>query len=299
MEMIRPVTVDDTVLISSTAAEDDYAAWNAATNYAVGNRVIRTTTHAVYENLIAGVDATAPENAPTRWVYVRPTNKYAMFDSVIGTSTSLASPLTVVLEPGRIGGLSMFELVGESLQIDMLSSSGGSSVYSITVDLDQTEIFSFYDYFFAEYVQRESVALTNLPTEYTDPELTVTLTGTGTVSAGVLAVGRVFDLGRTLYGATLRRQDFSKKTTDDFGYISVVQRTTRKLMSSDLIIEYEYFAMLDRLMREMQSIPAVYVATTEDEFYDPLNVYGFVTDFRIVVQFPKYLSCNIEIEGLV
>lgn len=299
MEMIRPVTVDDTVLISSTAADDDYAAWNAATNYAVGNRVIRTTTHAVYENLIAGVDATAPENAPTRWVYVRPTNKYAMFDSVIGTSTSLASPLTVVLEPGRIGGLSMFELVGESLQIDMLSSSGGSSVYSITVDLDQTEIFSFYDYFFAEYVQRESVALTNLPTEYTDPELTVTLTGTGTVSAGVLAVGRVFDLGRTLYGATLRRQDFSKKTTDDFGYISVVQRTTRKLMSSDLIIEYEYFAMLDRLMREMQSIPAVYVATTEDEFYDPLNVYGFVTDFRIVVQFPKYLSCNIEIEGLV
>ena len=299
MEMIRPVTVDDTVLISSTAAEDDYAAWNAATNYAVGNRVIRTTTHAVYENLIAGVDATAPENAPTRWVYVRPTNKYAMFDSVIGTSTSLASPLTVVLEPGRIGGLSMFELVGESLQIDMLSSSGGSSVYSITVDLDQTEIFSFYDYFFAEYVQRESVALTNLPTEYTDPELTVTLTGTGTVSAGVLAVGRVFDLGRTLYGATLRRQDFSKKTTDDFGYISVVQRTTRKLMSSDLIIEYEYFAMLDRLMREMQSIPAVYVATTEDSFYDPLNVFGFVSDFRIVVQFPKFLSCNIEVEGLV
>lgn len=299
MEMIRPVTVDDTVLISSTALEDDYAAWNAATNYSVGDRVIRTTKHAVYENLIAGVDATAPENAPTRWVYVRPTNKYAMFDSVIGTATSLASPLTVVLEPGQIGGLAAFELVGELLQVDMLDSAGGSSVYSTTIDLDKTEIFSFYDYFFAEYVQRESVALTDLPTEYTDPELTVTLTGTGTVSVGVLAVGRVFDLGSTLYGATLRRQDFSKKTTDDFGYISVVQRTTRKLMSSDLIIEYEYFAMLDRLMREMQSIPAVYVATSEDEFYDPLNVFGFVSDFRIVVQFPKFLSCNIEVEGLV
>jgi len=299
MEMIRQVTVDDTVLISSTALEDDYAAWNAATNYSIGDRVIRTTTHAVYENLIAGIDATNPEDAPTRWVYVRPTNKYAMFDSVIGTSTSLASPLTVVLEPGQIGGLAMFELVGQELQIDMLDTSGGTSVYSAAIDLDQTEIFSFYDFFFAEYVQRESVALTDLPTEYTDPEITVTLTGTGTVSAGVLVVGRVFGLGRTLYGATLRRQDFSKKTTDDFGYISVVQRATRKLMSSDLIIEYEYFAMLDRLMREMQSIPAVYVATTEDSFYDPLNVYGFVTDFRIVVQFPKYLSCNIEIEGLV
>lgn len=299
MEMIRPVTIDDTVLISSTALENDYAAWNGANSYTLGERVIRTTTHAVYENLIAGVDATAPENAPTRWVYVRPTNKYAMFDSVIGTSTSLASPLTVVLEPGQIGGLAMFELVGQELQIDMLDTSGGTSIYSATIDLDQTEIFSFYDFFFAEYVQRESVALTDLPTEYADPEITVTLTGTGTVSAGVLVVGRVFDLGSTLYGATLRRQDFSKKTTDDFGYVSVVQRATRKLMSSDLIIEYEYFAMIDRLMREMQSIPAVYVATAEDEFYDPLNVFGFVSDFRIVVQFPKFLSCNIEIEGLV
>jgi hypothetical protein len=102
-----------------------------------------------------------------------------------------------------------------------------------------------------------------------------------------------------LYGAKIRRQDFSKKTTDDFGYVSVVPRATRKLMTSDLMIEYEYFAMLDRLMREMQSIPAVYVGTTEDVFYDPLTVYGFVTDFGVGVLFPKYLSCSIEIEGLV
>ena len=299
MEMIRPVTIDDTVLTSSTALEDDYTAWNAATNYSVGDRVIRTTTHAVYENLIAGVDATNPEDAPTRWVYVRPTNKYAMFDSVIGTSTSLASPLTVVLEPGQIGGLAMFELVGQELQIDMLNASGGSSVYSTTIDLDQTAIFSFYDFFFSEYTQRTSVALTDLPTEYADPEITVTLTGTGTVSVGVLVVGRVFYLGKTLYGAKLRRQDFSKKTTDDFGYVSIVRRATRKLVSADLMIEYEYFQMIDRLMSDMQSVAAVFIATTDDEFYSPLNVFGFAVDFQPVVAFPKYLSCNIEIEGLV
>lgn len=299
MEMIRPVTIDDTVLTSSTALEDDYTAWNAATSYSIGDRVIRTTTHAVYENLIAGIDATNPEDAPTRWVYVRPTNKYAMFDSVIGTSTSLASPLTVVLEPGQIGGLAMFELVGESLQIDMLDSAGGSSVYSATIDLDQSAIFSFYDYFFADYMQKSSVALTNLPTEYADPEITVTLSGTGTVSAGVLVLGRVFYLGKTLYGAKLRRQDFSKKTTDDFGYVSIVRRATRKLVSSDLMIEYEYFQMIDKLMADLQSVAAVFIATTDDEFYSPLNVFGFAVDFQPVVAFPKYLSCNIEIEGLV
>lgn len=299
MQMIRPVTIDDTVLISSTATENDYTEWNAATNYSVGDRVIRTTTHAVYENLIAGVDATLPENAPTRWVYVRLTNKYAMFDKVIGTSTAVASPLIVILEPGQIGGFAMFELAGQSLEISMLNTSGGYPVYSKTIDLDQTEIFSFYDYFFAEYVQRESVALTDLSAEYYDCELTATLTGSGTVSCGELVVGPVFDLGRTLYGASLRRQDFSKKITDDFGYITIVKRATRKLLSSDLIIEYEYFGMIDRLMREMQSIVGVYVATTEDPFYEPLNIFGFVSDFRVVVQYPEYLSCNIEIEGLV
>lgn len=299
MQMIRPITIDDTILTSSTALEDDYAAWNAATSYSIGDRVIRTTTHAVYENLIAGVDATNPENAPTRWVYVRPTNKYAMFDDVIGTSTSLASPLTVVLEPGQIGGLAMFELVGREVQIDILNAPGGYSIYSATVDLDLSEIFSFYDFFFAEYVQRESIALTNLPVEYIDCEVTITLTGSGTVSVGVLMMGRVFNLGDTLYGATLRRQDFSKKTTDSFGYVSIVPRATRKILSANLIVEYKYFTMLDRLMREMQSISAVYVATIDDNFYDPLNVYGFVSDFRVLVEFPKFLSCSIEIEGLV
>ena len=43
MRYIVPTTITDAMLISSSVAEADYAAWNAATAYTVGNRVIRTS----------------------------------------------------------------------------------------------------------------------------------------------------------------------------------------------------------------------------------------------------------------
>ena len=56
MKVIKPVAVTDAVLISSTAPETDYSAWAAGTAYSVGNLVIRTSTHRIYERLIAGKD---------------------------------------------------------------------------------------------------------------------------------------------------------------------------------------------------------------------------------------------------
>ena len=112
-QIIEPHTVTDVMLVSSTVPETDYAAWNAATSYTVGTKVIRTTTHKVYENLIAGVDATLPENATggatPRWLDLGATNSWAMFDDKVGTATTSASTLTVVLDPGSISGIGLLE----------------------------------------------------------------------------------------------------------------------------------------------------------------------------------------------
>jgi len=302
MKMIKPIPVDDTVLISSTAAEDDYAVWNAATSYMAGDRVVRTTTHAVYENLIGGVDATFPENATggatPRWVYVRPTNKYAMFDDVIGTKTSVTSPLNTELAPGNVSGLALLEVVGQTLDVTMTDGAGGAEVYSKSINLDDTVINSFWDYFYQDYVQKDTAALTDLPGEYLNARLIVTISGSGAVSCGVCQPGTVYELGDTDNGATIRRQDYSKKNTDQFGYTSIVKRATRKILSADVEVAFEKFAQLDRLMRDMQSELAVYIGV-DRAGYETLIVYGFASDVRIVIPYPKYLMCNIEIEGVI
>ena len=105
MRVVAPLTITDAVLISSSASETDYAAWNAGTSYTLGQRVIRTTTHKVYENLIAGTNANLPENDSTRWLDCGATNRWKMFDAKVGTSTVLPSPLTWTLAPGRVDSL--------------------------------------------------------------------------------------------------------------------------------------------------------------------------------------------------
>src|SRR3546814_18372667 len=59
-------------------------------------------------------------------------------------------------------------------------------------------------------------------------ELTVTLTGTGTVSVGTLIIGRAFDLGETEAAPTISLTDYSRRETDEFGITTVVERSWAK-----------------------------------------------------------------------
>ena len=75
MYILKPIDYTFAQVTANTALpESDFPAWAAATSYTVGTKVIRATTHRIYQSLIAGVDATLPENAPSRWLDVGPTN---------------------------------------------------------------------------------------------------------------------------------------------------------------------------------------------------------------------------------
>ncbi|WP_119157965.1 phage head spike fiber domain-containing protein, partial [Caldimonas tepidiphila] len=95
-------------LVYSSVPENDHPAWSAATNYAVGVKVIRLTTHRVYECAIAGTNSTPPEDAPSRWIDLGPTNRWAMLDKEVGTVTTTGGvPLNIVMLPGFATGVSL------------------------------------------------------------------------------------------------------------------------------------------------------------------------------------------------
>jgi hypothetical protein len=95
MKYIKPTPITDTEFISSTRAENDHAAWSAATTYALAARVISTATHRIYESVQAGNLNHALTDVAW-WIDIGPTNRWAMFDTVVGSITSQATPLTVV-----------------------------------------------------------------------------------------------------------------------------------------------------------------------------------------------------------
>lgn len=300
MKIIKPNVFTDASLISSTVAEDDYPVWVTGTTYAIGDRRIRTQTHRIYERVSAGAGSVAPELDLINWLDIGPTNRWAAFDDEIGTKTTGASPLVLVLSPGMTTGLILFELSARTAQVTMKDSPGGTLVYEKFIDLDGTIIESFYDWFFTEFEPMTDVVLTDLPGQFYTPELTISLVSTsGNPSVGVLKPGNVIDIGETLSGARVGISDYSIKKKDErFGTIGIVERAYSKKGSFSVITEKSRFNKIFRTLASLRATPCAYIGT-ESLGYQPLLIYGFFADFYISIEYYAHHLCNLEIEGLI
>ena len=301
MKVIKPTVISDAMLSSSSVAEPatGETLWNASTAYTVGQEVIRVETHRKYRRLVAGTTATAPENDKTSWLDIGPTNRWAMFDNTIGTSTSINSDLTVVTRPGGVSGIYLAELVGREVQVTMKDASGGTVVYQKTKVLDGSIVSSFYDWFYQPYRQLTEFTLTDLPFHYQSCEITVSITATtGDRKCGVYKIGEAIDIGATQYGASVSIIDYSRKSTNEFGITSVVERPFSKRASLDIFTEKSDFNRIYNVLAGLRATPAVYIGTTQPGF-EPMTVYGYFKDFGITVQYTNANLCSLEIEGLI
>lgn len=300
MQIIVPSEITDARLVSSTIAEPaaGETLWNAATAYTVGQEAIRLTTHKKYKRLVAGTTATLPENDTVNWLDIGSTNRWAMFDDVVGTRSTTTTALTTVINTAGVGGLYLAELIGRTVLIELKDSPGGSVVYTKTVDLDGTIITSFYDWFYLPYEQLTEFTVLDMPYHYTDAQITTSITGTGTVQCGVMKYGPNYIIGKTQYGATSSIIDYSRKEQDAFGRYNIVERAFSKRASFDIFTEKGDYNKISKILQQIRATPAVYVGTSYSG-YEPLTVYGFYRDFSINVQYPTVHFCSLEVEGLI
>jgi len=298
-KIIRPTTITDAIFTSSTIAEPSAGetAWVSGFAYVKGAKVVRTALHKQFTSAAAVTSTTPPEDDAVNWVESGTTDRWGMFDRRIGTLSSVASPLTVVLEPGSVSAVHMGELTGREAQIIMKDASGGTVVYDETVSLDGTVILSFYDWFFEDYVQLTGFSLTNLPSQFAMCELTLSVTGTGTVSCGVAIIGQSVSVGVTHYGANVGIQDFSRKEPDQFGNIDIVERSYRARNNFKITIEPIDFNRLYRLLASLRATPCIVIG--EDSIgFEPMTSYCLIKDFSIDVAYPSFYLCNLQTEGM-
>ena len=301
--VIVPVAITDAMLVSCTTAEPatGETLWNAATSYTVGQVAARTTTHHLYENLIAGVNATLPENATTgatpRWLDLGATNRWSQFDQKIGTVTTSTTNLTTVLLPGSAEGLALLDLIGTTATVSVKSATAGSVVYTRTIDLDGSIVESVYDWMFGERIQKRNVILTDLPGQYPSMELTVTVSSTSGAAIGVLAVGRVFTIGITEYGAGAGIINFGKVTDDGFGNRTWIAGDWANRVTLPLVANTADFNRIHRQLAAVRSTPCIYIGSDLDSM-EPLVCYGVFRDLYITVPNYPSIAMNLEIDGM-
>lgn len=266
--LLQPVAIDGSVLTASNIAEDDYPIWAMGTIYALGDRVIRTETHRIYESVSEINLGNVPGGVSGLWTDVGPTNRWAMFDEALGTSTTAEGSIVVSLDAGSPRGVALLDIVGATVRVQ-------APGYDQTADVGPGPV---------TFLDLPGVA----------GMVTVTISGAGTVSVGTLLIGQLVSLGVTGESPTAGITDYSRKEVDDFGEMTIVERAWAKRMTARALISTEAVDLVANRIAAVRARPALWIG---DDGTDSLTVYGFFKDFSIEVG-ENVSTLSLSIEGL-
>lgn len=298
MRIIPPLSITPAMITACNVPETDYSAWSSGTAYVTGNRVLYG--HKNYEALQNSTNK-QPDLYTTGvtpyWLDLGYDNRWKMFDQVVGTRTSQASPITITLTPGQvIDSIAFLDVVATSISVTMTDPIEGV-VYSDTLDMVMgSGVVDAYTYFFTPIILDDAAVLLGLPA-YVNASIAITISNnSGNAEIGTLVLGIQKDIGGTKFSPSIGITDYSKKTTDDFGNITVVQRAFTKRMKCELHLTNDMIDDLQRTLAAYRTTPIVWVGA--DDLFSAMIIYGYYKSFEIVVPYANNSHCTLDVEGL-
>lgn len=304
MKVIKPYPVN---LVSSTIPEDDAPAWNNATTYAIGNKVIQN--HKVYSSVKdsnTGHDPiTTSIGIESWWRLLGYTNRWTMFDEAVSSQTGLVgTPNTEVsfsttIRFDRSTGFALLNLTGHTVVVKITEEGDTSPYWERTFKLNKP-MSPWWKWFFEPLSSIRDVVITDIPVAYR-AQIEITVVGTGRAGVGLFVVGQQVNVGATLYGVNAGMKSYSKKTTDEFGNTFLIKRRTAKRHSCELFVHPVDADSVFSFLTDMDSVPAIWIGDNRDQAnrgYQVLTVYGWLEEFSQVFAGPNQIQVNVDIQGL-
>ena len=302
MNVLIPTPITDAVLTGSTLAEDATAAWTSGT-YVVGDERHVVATHRVYRCAVAGSSTISPELDPTRWVDMRPTNKWAPFDWYTTTPATGTTSFDYVLAPGFISGLSAYGLVGNEMTATLKTAPGGTVLYTKTVSLFE-QALGLYELAFVPLRQVDRVVLTDIPLA-PGGELTVTIDGGSgnPVALGLLNVGDYRPVigaaswGGTENGAAAEPKTYSYITTLEDGTVQIKRRGSATDLSGTVAMPADQAEYAAATVRQVLDVPVSCIASNRAG-YAYLNTFGLISG-RVVAESAGVARFQFSVKGFI
>lgn len=306
MKLLKPAPYDPSMVIYNDAPEPT-SLWASGTSYAKDAEVLYPvsypgyTVNHIFKSLVSSNTST-PGTDDTKWEDLGVCNKCAAFDRQISSQTTSTTSLTIRIEPNPywVDAIALMNIEGASAQIIVTDNGASPPIYNQTFDLETSVVDDWYKYFFEPFVFEDQLVVNNLPLRY-NAQITVTITGVGTVAIGEFLFGQLYTLGAygTEQGAEIGIIDYSRKDTDpDTGVVTFTERAYSKRMSGNFYLDNTTLRSVQKLLAEVRAVPSVYIGNSDYD-YQPLVVYGFYRDFNIDIAYPTRSLCRLEIEGLI
>lgn len=295
--LIRPVAISaGSALVTSSSVGEltptyDPAAWDPATAYVIGDQVGRSSNHKIYQRRVDGTTATAPEDDTTNWAEVGVTNKWKPFDDKYQTQAQAANSASWEITPGEFAD-SVIILNAECETARVQAADG----YDETVQMYTRTVLDWFDYFYEPFSYRQDAAFLDVNLSTTDP-ITITLENTGgVVKVGEIKIGLAKDIGVTELGAATGFDDYSLKTEDEWGSLTLTEGPYAKEMSINVLVQNDFIDELHRLAYRYRATPIVLLGA--GSLYECLMAYGYIESFRNVIKYDTASLCAIDFKAL-
>jgi len=298
LSIVKPIQVTDAILISTDVAETDYAAWNSGTTYAVGDRVILTSTHKVYESIQASNTNKNPTTQPLWWIEVSPTNRWKCLDTSNTTQTvSAGTSMTYTFRPGvAVNCVAVLNVINATSVTVSVTDPVYGVVYDETFDFTYLPAASnWWAWFFGQKSQPSQSISLDLPS-FPNADVTVELNGIAGLAVGTIVFGQQLDFGLGIkYGARVGIQDYSRKEANDFGDTVLLPRAFAKRANFDLFMQSHEVDPFQSFLASVRATPVLWVGSSD---YEATVIYGFYKTFDILINYPTHADCELEIEGM-
>lgn len=298
---IQSITSNDVEL-----AEDTNPGWASGTSYGSdmivykGNRVYASTGKVGNTNKdpVLPINQYNPDGTANFWVDIGPTNRSAMFDGLINSQTSAASPLRITLTPGAFNGFALFGIDADTYEVVVKDEPGGNVIYSEPVTaLEGSMPGDYYEYFFDRFKPLTQFIRSGIE-PYAPAEITLTLRkATGDVKLGMYAVGDFRPTGIPQRDAVVSPGTFTYFKQDAYGNATIKKRPNATSMSVSCVFPIEEANVIKAMVDDISATPVV-VAGSQAALYEWMTVFGIVTADITPVPYPD-CTIKLSIKGFI
>lgn len=298
MKVIAPIDVSGIITSYNVPASSNHA-WDSGTTYALGDKVC--VGQYDYESLAASNIGNNPvTDGGVKWLNLGPSNKWAMFNKksgntwLIGTKTTNPNTIDITFSPGRVvNAIGLVGVVADTVLVEMIV--GGATVYSREISVSTKTAVNWYDYYYGDFVTRESIAYTDLPA-YANAQIRVLATNSGeTAEIGMMVIGNQHDLGWSIWGTTTGLENYSLSKADDFGNILSIERGSRNTIDFECRNYLGQVGNIKRILKPLKDKAAMYVGAEDVE---GTLIVGKVENFNLTFANAALVEFSLSILSL-
>lgn len=257
-------------LVSSSLPALDYATWDPAKAYLIGDRV--TIGQINYEALAGNTNRNPVTDTvtPAVWLNLGWVNRYRMFNKQIGntwkagTFSSAADVIDLTIRPGqRVNSLGLVGVDASSVRIIMTQPGNPVPIRDETFVMSRPSGRGWYQHFFSRFKSRKNLAVLDLPpASNADIRVIVSAPG-GTAKVGMMILGWSEAIGTAVYGTSFGRKGYTTMKEEFDGSITMTKHGARQLVNYQIVMEGEEIDNAALTLDQVRDTASLYVGSVD------------------------------------